>query len=253
MTDASPAKRVGRAAAYPMIRLLDGRFADVVRRLVDLERIVGEEGARTREAVAQVEPLLERWAAVNGESLAYVGTQLRELADELRAPAADPEPAAADGPAAFALRAAARLPAGARIVDLFGARRPLGAQLATLGYRVLGADPRPYAHEHPQLETFPGGPAELRAAGRSFDAAMALDGAGPETLAALGELLEPGGLVVAALATGDEAPDEPDPVDALFEGWQVHERLHLREHLPGLWVPVPDLPQRGIVLAAATR
>jgi hypothetical protein len=76
---------MGRAAAFPLLRLIEPRFADLVRRLTDTRQAVHDEAAATREAIAGFEPMLASYAASSGESLTFVGTQLRELIDELDA------------------------------------------------------------------------------------------------------------------------------------------------------------------------
>jgi hypothetical protein len=86
----SAGKRMGRAAAFPVLRLVEPRFADLVRLLTDTRQAVHDEAAATRKSIADFEPMLASYAASSGESLTFVGTQLRELADELRARNARP-------------------------------------------------------------------------------------------------------------------------------------------------------------------
>jgi hypothetical protein len=141
--------------------------------------------------------------------------------------------------AAFALRALARVAVPARVVDVGGAERRLGAELATLGYEVLGVDPRPYRHEHPALEPLPTTLEDLGPRDEVYDAAVALDGVSEEGLGALLGLLRPRGLLVAAL-TG-----------AQLDGWEVVERIHVREHLAGTWVRTDEPLGRAVTLVAA--
>lgn len=105
----------GRLLAWPVRRLLDPRFADVNRRVDGTIEAVVEQGAATRRdlaahvsemgaelahhvtdvlapqvttAVEQVEKVVGEYAVVNGEGLSIVGSELRLLADEVRAAAA---------------------------------------------------------------------------------------------------------------------------------------------------------------------
>src|SRR4051812_23013078 len=137
----SAPKKLGRAAAFPLLRLLEPRFADLVRRLTDTRQAVHDEGAATRAAVAGFEPMIASYAASSGESLTFVGTQLRELTDELRARGgAEGEPAPAPGPLlveeAFALRALGAVALPARVLELGGAEHTLAHSLGTLGFSV---------------------------------------------------------------------------------------------------------------------
>lgn len=270
MPDASSAKRVGRAVAYPARRLLEPRFADLVRRLADTRMAVTDEAVATRDAIAGFEPMIASYAASTGESLTFVGTQLRELTDELRAAAARLEPGAAAQPAsaptpraggfeeAFALRALSRIAPPARVLDVGGAESALGLLLATLGFSVSGLDERPYDHEHPGLHQLSMTLEALLTDHEPYAAAVCLSGlhgsAGAEdpwaedaaSLARLGTLLSGGGLAVLALADYDEAR-----LDSLLEGWRVDERLYVREQLAGTWVRVDAPEGRCVALVSA--
>lgn len=260
------AKRFGRTAAYPLIRLLEPRFADVVRRLTDTRQAVHDEGALTRAAVAgwearlqSLQDMLAGFAAANSETMSFVGAQLRDLTDEVRAPA-PPAPAAVEQ--AFALRALARVDPPALVLDAGGAERQLAMQAAALGYDVIGADPRPYAHRHPSLEHQPVRLEHLGRDERLYDAVIALDGlaadgggdrweADARVLAHLRTRVRDGGLLVVALRAGDDGYDNRR-LDALLGGWTLTEQIHVREHLPGTWVRSEEASGRALALIAAT-
>jgi hypothetical protein len=281
MPDASPAKRVGRAVAYPALRLLEPRFADVVRRLADTRRAVTDEAVATRDAIAGFEPTIASYAASTGESLTFVGLQLRELTDELRAAAGRleapspgweppvPAPYTVGFEEAFALRALARLTPPARVLDVRGAERTVGLLLGTLGFAVTGLDARPYAHEHPRLhplaatlDTFPTDHEPYAAAVCLSGLPGGVDGEDPwadeaASLTQLRGLLAPGGVAVLALAAGEgvgggRAHYDEARLDALLEGWRVEERLYVREQLAGTWVRVDAPDGRCVALVAAT-
>jgi hypothetical protein len=167
----STGRRVGRVAAYPVIRLLDGRFADVVRRITSVREVTEEQGAKTRAEVARIEPLLASYSASSGEALTFVGTQLRRLADEVAAAGHG----GLDVETAFALRALGGVELGARVLDRAGT---LAATLSALGFDTGGESP--------------------------FAAAVCLDRAPLDGLAAQ---LEPGATVVAALDPGADVPE----------------------------------------------
>ena len=274
----SPAKSLGRAAAYPVIRLLEPRFADLIRRITDATEAAREEGSATRDAVAAVEPMIAGYAASSGESLTFVGNQLRELADEVRTIAARAAGQDAGQPLhgmfeptaiaeAFALRALGQVKPPARLLDVHGAEGTLGSELATLGFDVLGVDTRPYLHEHPGLATVAAGLDALEPEDDAFAGALCLGGLGEADatdpwaadaaqLAHLRTLLADGAVVVLALALGSgvsaaRAQYDERRLDDLLAGWEVLERLSLREQLPGTWVRT-DAPQgRSIALIAA--
>lgn len=75
------ARRVGKGVAWPVRRLLDPRFQDVVRRLVDTRQAVHDEGMATRVAVGSltenVDQVVGAYAASSTETLSYLGSELR--------------------------------------------------------------------------------------------------------------------------------------------------------------------------------
>jgi hypothetical protein len=86
MSEHSPAKKVGRAAAYPLIRLLEPRFADLVRRLTDTRQAVHDEAAVTRVAMTEnVDTIVGGYAASHVESLSHIGTEMRQVDEAIQA------------------------------------------------------------------------------------------------------------------------------------------------------------------------
>ena len=281
MSESSPAKSLGRAAAYPLVRVMEPRFADIVRRLEDATEAVHDEAAQTRDALAGVEPMVASYAASSGESLTFVGTQLRELVDEVRAlsarataedGAADATPAGATDSASvarpFALRALASVDPPARVLDVGGAESTLGVELATLGFEVLGLDLRDYLHEHPGLTSTNARLADLDADTEPFAAAVCLHGLGgadgddpwaadAELLRRLRGLVTDDGVVVLSLPAGSgvaggHAHYDERRLAALLDGWTVREQLYLREQLPGTWRRTESPEGRSIALVAAS-
>ena len=145
----------------------------------------------------------------------------------------------------------------------------LALQLGTLGFAVTGIDPRPYAHEHPALEARAGTLEALSDPAERFDAAVALSGlatagadaddpwaADAAALAHLRTLLAPGGLAVLALPAGEgvgggRAHYDAERLDAMLDGWDVRERVYLREQDAGTWVRADAPAGRGLALVAA--
>jgi hypothetical protein len=263
----SATRKLGRVGAFPLLRLIEPRFADLVRRLTDTRQAVAREGEATREAVAS-------YAESSGESLTFVGGQLRELRDEVRglaaAGAAAPEPGGADLLVqAYAVRALAGVSPPARVLDVGGAASGLARALAALGFRVTGADPRPYAHAHPNLETV-ASPAGL-AADEPFAAACCLgaldagaaDAADPwaaerAALTQIGELVAAAAPVVLALPLGERVQNGRAHYDearlgALLEDWQVSDRVHAAQPWPGEWAATEGPEGAALVLVTATR
>lgn len=84
----SGSKRLVRALLFPLLRVLEPRFADTNRRLDDTRKSLHEEANLTRwvleREVGGLRGSLEDYGQVSTESLTFVGTQLRELQDEIR-------------------------------------------------------------------------------------------------------------------------------------------------------------------------
>jgi 2-polyprenyl-3-methyl-5-hydroxy-6-metoxy-1,4-benzoquinol methylase len=258
---------------------MEPRFADLVRRLTDATQTIQEEGAKTREALAGVEPMVASYAASSGESLTFVGTQLRELLDEVRALSAradEDEPTATSVTThdsaflgrPFALRALAGVEPPARVLDVGGAESTLAMELATLGFEVVGIDRRDYLHEHPGLTSANARLADLDADTEPFGAAVCLHGLGgadaddpwaadADLLRRLRALLTENGIVVLSLpagtgVSGGHAHYDERRLAALLDGWDVRHQLYLREQLPGTWRRAESPAGRSVVLVAAS-
>ncbi len=82
-------RKVARAALFPVRRVLDPRFADTHRRLDATKTSLHQESNLTRwvmeRDLGRLEQTLNSYAATSTEALSFVGTQLRELQDEVQA------------------------------------------------------------------------------------------------------------------------------------------------------------------------
>lgn len=76
---------------------------------------------------------------------------------------------------------------GARILDFGCSQSPLALHLASLGYRVVGVDLRPYDFAHPNLQVVEGDFLESGFAEGEFDAVVAISAIEHTGLAAYGE------------------------------------------------------------------
>ena len=138
----SPLKRVARRFAGPALSPIDGRVADINRRI---------EHARV-----STERSVEAFAQSTSETCSYVGDELRRLNDLL----SSREEALRGSDAQsglwymderiveipFALAALGRLPRGARVLDIGGADSVFPISAASLGYRVTSIGPSPMAY-----------------------------------------------------------------------------------------------------------
>ena len=231
-----------------------------------------DEGESIRDRIAGFEPTLARYAALSGESVSYVGTQLRDLTDEVRA-LSDDRPATTRASQmvvdSFALRALAATAPPARILVVDGTDHAIGLAMAMLGFDVETVGTRPDVRGHPNLHTlqvefhqlspeFPFA-AVCCPAGLPSDAAENADRweADASALARIRTLLDEDGVVVLALPMrpaegGDGTPHEKQRLDALLEGWRVVERLYVREVIPGTWMRTGEGEDGGLALVCAS-
>jgi len=79
------------------------------------------------------------------------------------------------------------LPPGARILDFGCSQSPMALHLASLGYRVVAVDLRPYDYTHPNLRVVQGDFLEGGFAEGEFDAVVAISAIEHTGLAAYGE------------------------------------------------------------------
>jgi archaellum component FlaC len=72
---------------WPLLRILDGRFADTNRRLDATRLSLHQESNLTRDVVEQHAMQLERavaeYTTVNSETLTFMATQMRHLQHEV--------------------------------------------------------------------------------------------------------------------------------------------------------------------------
>lgn len=80
------------------------------------------------------------------------------------------------------------LPPGARVLDFGCSQSPVSLHLASLGYRVVGVDLRPYDFVHPNLQVVQGDFLEGGFAEGEFDAVVAISAIEHTGLAAYGDL-----------------------------------------------------------------
>jgi len=135
---------------------------------------------------------------------------------------------------AYAFRAVAGLPPGAKILDVGATESTVAVSLASLGYEVTAIDPRPYPLEHPRLRVVVGS-VEQWNPGEEFSAVLCIStlehiGSGEygqtaaadgdaDALARLHALTERGGLLVLTTPFGE-------PQDGL-DGARVYDRARL--------------------------
>lgn len=83
------AKRIIRVIVWPLLRVLEPRFADTNRRLDDTRRSIHEESARTRDVleleIRRLEASLDAFGVAGREVMSFVGVELRSLRDEMQA------------------------------------------------------------------------------------------------------------------------------------------------------------------------
>lgn len=176
----------------------------------------------------------------------------------------------------FVLGVAARLPAGATVVDIGSAESTVALSLATWGHGVTALEPRGYPFDHPLL-TNAAQPLEQWQPDCPVDLVVALSvvehlglGAyvgGPGStpadtradLAALARLrtwLGDGGRVALTVPTGPASRDDfqrvydRDGLDELVGGWTVHAEAHFERTTPTTWerVAAPPAGGRGVAL-----
>jgi hypothetical protein len=214
---------LSRVLGAPVRRFFDRRFTAVdasVKQVAASTQTVVE-----RELHTAVDPMHRRLdtlaheisvvSRAQLESMSYVGNELRALDQRITDEMCDLRLALAQGSDAqgldalahpYAIRALASLDAGARVVTLGFDSSPTPLSLAALGFRVTAVGPRPYVHEHVNLDVVVGRPEELR---ERFDAVVWSHEPGQrgqrgiDRLRRSVELLEPGGLVVLVGAPDD--------------------------------------------------
>jgi hypothetical protein len=79
------ARTVGRAALWPVRRLLDPRFADLNRRLHAARQEISTTTAAVEEVSSDVNAIVGGYAATSLESLTYLGRRLAELENTVAA------------------------------------------------------------------------------------------------------------------------------------------------------------------------
>ena len=252
----SSLKRVVRRAARSVLSPIDGRVADINRRVENVR--------------ASTESSLDAYAKSASESYSYIGVELRRLHDllaeersvhgnnstrlararDLPLEGLDESLAIVEVP--FATTALSRLEAGARILDLCGADGTFGLSAASLGYEVTVIDQRPLRYTHPKLDSHASLVEGWDASPASFAAAFLIStiqnvGSNPsrEYLYGSGErgvsadvelldrvrgLLSPDGLLVLTVPYGTRTVTDCEHVynqeslDRLLAAWGILER-----------------------------
>lgn len=248
---ALPLRRAARLLARPALSPIDGRVADINRRV---------ESVRT-----STESSLDAYAQSAAESSSYIGVELRRLQDLLAGLAERLEFALSSGAPApvqvnerivempFAMAALGRLKQGARVLDIGGAESTFALSAASLGYRVTAVDRRPFGYAHPKLESHPSLLEDRESWPDPFAAAFLISasrhvGPGPYRWDSSGspkdaasadlalvvdrvrELLSPDGLMILTVAYGTHEVTETervhneDSLDRLLAGWHIVER-----------------------------
>jgi hypothetical protein len=185
------------------------------------------------------------FSSASVESISYLGAEVRSLAFSLdqQLPKLAEEVAAIrralgiDQPAAvveapFAFRNLAAIDPPARVLRVGGGDGSLCLSLASMGYRVTLLDPDAPAFEHPSLEVVTQRLQDWNGDAGRFDAILCAPALDAETLGRLGELLEPGGLLIASVPHG--------AASELLSGWEVKQRAVFGRSGDSSWVPVED-------------
>lgn len=152
-----------------------------------------------------------------------------------------------------------KLAPGARVLDFGCAESRIPLELASLGYKVTGADLRPYGFSHPNLEFSQGDFLHNRLPAESFDAVICLSsiehvGIGvygsaqyaqgdARVMAEFRRLLKPGGRLLLTVPYGrkmvkpTERIYDEESLGELLKGWRVETRLYCKGLGRRQWVP----------------
>jgi SAM-dependent methyltransferase len=179
----------------------------------------------------------------------------------------------------YVFRALGQVPQGAEVLDVGSSESLVAVELASLGYRVTGIDPREGSLAHPNLERIVGSVEEWRP-DRRFDAVVCLStiehlglgaygqpkcpDADVRAMRRLHELSRPDALLILTTPFGVPAVDELQRTyDAvglkqLLEGWEVTEMAFARRLDAITWqrcqdVPNPVFGERYVALVTARR
>ena len=264
-------KRVAKRVTSPALSPIDGRVADINRRI---------EHARV-----STEQLVEAFAQSTSETCSYVGDELRRLNDLL----SSREEALRGSDAQsglwymderiveipFALAALGRLPRGARVLDIGGADSVFPISAASLGYRVTAIGPRPSALSHPNLESQTSLPDEgdmpsEPVAGAFLrspigDVGLGGDlrqeaGADKDLLDRVHGLLSPDGLLCLTSRYGPSEQSEPgrefdeEALNKRLAEWQILDRQFAVQREASVWEADEKLEpgSRGVVMLVAS-
>jgi hypothetical protein len=213
-------RRVVRTILWPLRRFFDPRFTGVHNALVELKRLVITDMEASNETATLTGRTLDRLVAQNDALLARLD------------PPAALGPTAESVAAAYAFRALARVPAGARVA-VVGATEPIVAQsLEALGYDVTTEHALRNAHKD-----------------EKFAALLCLTAVeDPDRRKRLRHLTERGGLLVLAADSDASLAD-------LLEGWESQDVTLVQRRAGGLWTTVEDVdPQTdAVALVTATK
>jgi SAM-dependent methyltransferase len=162
----------------------------------------------------------------------------------------------------FVLQKLAAFP-GAKVLDFGCSNSPLSLELAGLGYKVTGADLRPYGYTHPNFELIQGDFLQRAMPEGSFDAVVAvsavehtgLEGVYGASAHESGDrvilrkflkILKPGGVLLltvpfgrAALNPGYRVYDSKG-LNELIEGFEIVEKRFFHGEKQREWIEVPE-------------
>jgi hypothetical protein len=264
MSDERLLRRLGRSALWAPRRFFDPRFdglagqasdlhsstVDQLRDVVDHVDTGREEATAHRESIemriAQLREVVEQQIRAETAATTMLGRSLAEqraVLESLGAGGGEPSAERVAGPA-YALRALAAAPRGARVLEVGAADGTLALSLASLGYQVTALSPGA-AVAHPNLRSIAGDLTTLE--DDPFDAAVCLSKPDADAVRRLGELLVPGGVLVLA------APYDRSRLEQALDGFAVEDVTVLRSAAPGVWVTssADDVDGDGVALVTA--
>jgi hypothetical protein len=213
-------RRVARTILWPLRRFFDPRFAGMHNALVDLRRLMITDMEASNETTTLTGRTLDRLVAQNDALLARLD------------PPGSLGPRAELVAAAYAFRALAALPEGARVAVVGATEPAIGQCFEALGYEVMSEHGLRTAHHEGK-----------------FAAVVCLTGiADADRRRRLRHLTQSGGFLV--LAAGNDAR-----LEDVLEGWDRKDVTLVERRAGDSWTKVDELdPQtESIALVTATK